>query len=161
MLIQYLCSNLTPDSFLNNGNAHFPRYWAFILCVYWAGIHTDIQAAANTDWAEKVKISPIPRCMSFSIHGLKTLLSLSLFIYFLPTLTPKSKPHLWMNFSWTYPKMYKQKIEVGDSYFLSCSPKFPPPVIMWNLHCGQRHNPQSQSDPKNVDTVHDGFPIQR
>lgn len=51
-----------------------------IYSVCWAGIQTDILATTNTGWAEKVKISHIPRCMSFSIHGLKTLLSLSLFI---------------------------------------------------------------------------------
>lgn len=44
--------------------------------------------------------------------------------------------------------------------FLSCFPKFPLPVIMCHLHCGQRRSPQPQMN-SNVDNVHDGFPIQR
>lgn len=52
-----------------------------------------------------------------------------------------------MNFFWTYPMMYKQEIERSGSLFSIMFTQVPPsPVIMWNLHCGQRHSPQLQSN---------------
>lgn len=46
---------------------------------------------------QKIKISPTPVFTDWQ-------LSLGFFFYFPPTMIPKSKAHLCMNFSWTYPK---------------------------------------------------------
>lgn len=81
------------------------------------GIQTDILAAANLILAaelrkkNKNKNIPHPKMHVIQYSGTENF-TFTHCIY----LFPKSMPHLCMNFSWTYPKLYKQEIEEGSMF---------------------------------------------
>lgn len=81
-------------------------------------------------------------------------------VYLFPPLTPKSKSHFWMNFHWTYPKMYNKTLGTrvgGILYYVH--PSFLPPSY-WRMCIPVKDAVPSLKASETVDIVHDEFPIQ-
>lgn len=131
--------------------------WTFILCVCWAGTQTDI---LRKHWRSR-ESKNIPHPKMNAIHYSWTEnFTFAQFIYLFPSnlnsqIKVSSVTELLLNLSQGCKTLRK-----GSIFSIMFTQVSFPLVIMWNLHCGQRRSPPSQSNP-NVDIVHDGFPIQR